>query len=292
MKPGALFLDLLLFGATLVLAVHQSWSVTDLVWSLWISSLVLGYTFLLVPIAAMVLKGDPGEMMGEGTKMKGADGPPAIRALPMNIFVLIVAFFMIGFSWVTFWIVLLVAVSTLLGVGGMLRERPGWTWCPDPNDFFARILILLPFALFLFGFFTVHFVGFHFVHSIFLNGFFPVIEASPSGKTIEGTFFYFLTLARTSFHLYWPFVAFSALSRLPDYVAAWQGRVKDVMSKPYLNVIRMHVMIFVFAFAAAAGLKNALLYPLLILYFFPFGSIIRLLSRGEEAEVEVRAERD
>ena len=47
------------------------------------------------------------------------------------------------------------------------------------------------------------------------------------------------------------------------------------MFKPYLNVVRMHIVIFIFAGMAAAGLKDAALYPLLVLYFFPFGALLK-----------------
>ncbi|HPR64443.1 MAG TPA: DUF6498-containing protein [Thermoanaerobaculia bacterium] len=283
MKAHSYSLDVLLFVATVSLAVVNHWEVTDLVWSLWISSLTLGYSFLMVPIASMILRGDPGTMIGPGKSPKVPAGAPrAIQALPMNIFVLFVAIFMIGFHMITFWIVLLVGLSTLLGIGGMLRDRPAWSWCPDPGALIPRTLIVLPFALFLFGFFTIHFVGFHFVHGIFLNGFFPILQESPFGKTIEGTFEHFLSLVQISFLRYWPFVAFSALSRIPDYIRAWNHEGGNFMFKPYINVVRMHIMIFVFAFAAAAGLKDALLYPLLVVYFFPWGVLWR--SRKDKVQ--------
>lgn len=42
------FLDLLAFVTTVIIATRQQWSVTDMVWSFWLSSLVLGYVYLLL----------------------------------------------------------------------------------------------------------------------------------------------------------------------------------------------------------------------------------------------------
>ena len=52
----------------------------------------------------------------------------------------------------------------------------------------------------------------------------------------------------------------------------------------YLNVVRMHVMIFVFAFAGSMGLTDLALYPLLILYFFPFISVLRMVRSSPNRE--------
>ena len=43
--------DLGLFAATVLLAVVQGWRTTDLLWSLWVTSVVLGYAFLLTAVA-------------------------------------------------------------------------------------------------------------------------------------------------------------------------------------------------------------------------------------------------
>lgn len=40
------FLDLIAFATTLLIATRERWSVTDMVWSFWLSSLVLGYVYL------------------------------------------------------------------------------------------------------------------------------------------------------------------------------------------------------------------------------------------------------
>ncbi|MDI6845639.1 MAG: hypothetical protein QME28_05820 [Candidatus Saccharicenans sp.] len=46
-------LDLALFMGTVYLARQERWLASDLVWSLWISSLAVGYSYILVSIGGM-----------------------------------------------------------------------------------------------------------------------------------------------------------------------------------------------------------------------------------------------
>ena len=141
---------------------------------------------------------------------------------------------------------------------------------------------MLPGGLFMLGFFTFHFGLFHFVHGLFLNGFFPLLREAPFGKTPEQVFGIVGACAREALVRYWPFVAASAaLAACSSYVAAFETTDGSMLFKPYLNVIRMHVMIFVFAFLGAAGLQSYALYPLLAAYFLPVGGpASRCCARG------------
>ena len=51
-------LGLVMFFVNLIWAVSQQWSVTDLLWSLWISSLLIGYSYILVSILASLVVTD------------------------------------------------------------------------------------------------------------------------------------------------------------------------------------------------------------------------------------------
>ena len=44
---------------------------------------------------------------------------------------------------------------------------------------------------------------------------------------------------------------------------------------PYKNVVRMHILIFVFAFLSVVGLRSFVLYVVLVFYFFPIGALLR-----------------
>jgi hypothetical protein len=194
--------DLVLFAATLLLAALQHWSVTDLVWGLWISSLLVGYTLIVTYALAQPL-----QVRGD-------------HRLP----------------------------RTLLALAG---------------------------SLFLIAFFTLHFGGFHFVHSIFLNAFFPLTGADVFGTSPPETAGWWFALIGEAVRRYWPFVLFSALSAREAFRRAGGGSDDAPLMAPYKNVVRMHLMIFVFAFLSITGLEGWGLWILLCFYFFPVGALLR-----------------
>jgi len=284
-----LLLNFALFGLTFFMAVHEHWTATDLVWSLWISSLVLGYAFIVVSILGTLVIGspppqaDPAGSPSMLEALRAAGRRPgtqkSLSALPITLVLLFPAYAILHFSPAFLFILLYAAACVALIVGGMNRGRPGWEFFPDPNRGLARAFIMLPNALFLLAFFTVHFGGFHFGHSIFLNGMFPLLKENPFGRTMEGTFEYFITLIRLALHAYWPFLLAGAGARVPEYIQAFQAHSEAMMFRPYVNVIKMHLMIFVFAFLGRAGAMGWSVYMLLLLYFFPFGEVFKDLFR-------------
>lgn len=284
--------SLALFALTVAMAAHEGWGTTDLVWSLWISSLAVGYSLILASIAGMLARGTPASMTSKQPAAVPPDRPGNARrvqfpsgcaALPLNVFVALVCASVFGASRITAVVFVFVAVSTLLAVGGMLRSRPGFPAFPDPDRGVTRVVVMLPGALFMVGFFTVHFLGFHFVHGIFLNGLFPIVRATPFGKTPEQVFGLIASCAGEAMRRYWPFVAASALSRLPAYAQAFTITGGGMLFAPYLNVVRMHAMIFVFAFLGRGRFGSSGLYALLIVYFLPLGSVLGLLRRQPPA---------
>ena len=201
------FLGLFSFLATLMLALAQQWQTTDLVWSLWISSLVLGYGYLLTGIISRALRG-----------VNGMEG-----------------------SWGK-------AMHTLGS-----SEEISWP------------LVVLG-ALFMIAFFSVHFLMFHFVHSVFLNLFFPLYGG-------ETDFPQFLLTIRICIVRYWPVVLFSAATQLTNFFQVAESSDANFLSMPYRNVVKMHISIFVFAGLSFVHISSLALYYVLILYFFPFGSL-------------------
>ena len=212
--------DALAFAGGLALAWFGDWDTKDLVWSLWLSSLVVGYAMIVWSIF----------------------GPAAfLRA----------------------------------------KNRP---MLPD-TAFGSRLpgsAALLIGGLFLLSFFTVHFGMFHFVHSVFLNAFFPVAPdlRSPSVALYEQVL--------TS---YWPFVLAAAVAEReafhleptpeapPDPATAARNARRAMpggMMAPYRNVVRLHLLIFFFAFAHFTKLDRFLVYAVVYaVYFFPW----RLIKR-------------
>jgi len=226
--------DALAFAAGLALAWTGRWETKDLVWSLWLSSFVVGYAMIVWTIfGPAVFVGT--KLWGERQAVQGAPLGPAA------------------------------AGGAALLVGG----------------------------LFLLAFFTVHFGMFHFVHSVFLNLFFPV-EPGPRGP--PGVALYWQVLSA-----YWPFVLVAAVAErkafrlappapavAPDTSVTAEAiaarKVRNApggfnqggMMAPYKNVVRLHLLIFFFAFASFAKLDGFLIYAVVYaVYFFPW----RLIKR-------------
>lgn len=214
--------DLAAFAIGLSLAYWFHWETTDLVWSLWLSSLVVGYTLIL-----WILSGPLRELC-QGIAADRSDTAGLVAKVAT------VGLFFLG---------------TLLGV----------------------------------AFFTVHFGGFHFGHSIFLAMFFPISESGPRGWPD-------LAMYREIFARYWVFLPaaflaerhlFGSSPRQADtsvtpLAIARRKSVKNGMSLPYRGVIRMHLLIFFFFAANFLRLDGFLVYTVIYaVYFFPW----RLLKR-------------
>ena len=132
-------------------------------------------------------------------------------------------------------------------------------------------------GLFLLAFFTVHFGMFHLVHSVFLNLFFPVFDTPSRGFPTISLYLHVLGA-------YWPFVLVAAVAerggfrRAPSLLASLGAsgepatkKPGDAFMAPYRNVMRMHVLIFFFAFASFARLENFFVYTVIYaVYFFPW----------------------
>jgi hypothetical protein len=136
------------------------------------------------------------------------------------------------------------------------------------------LALALPGGLGLLAFFTVHFGMFHMVHGAFLGGFFPP-DGVENMKT--GPFNVLPVVMR----LFWPFVLVSLLAKLPHIVPKKAKlAMGDHLMKPYGNVVKMHLLIVVFAGLHLAGLSRYAVYPVLIAYFFPWREFSAAL-RGE-----------
>ncbi|MBU0679735.1 MAG: hypothetical protein KJ626_16655 [Verrucomicrobia bacterium] len=134
-------------------------------------------------------------------------------------------------------------------------------------------------GLFLIAFFSVHFCMFHFVHAMFLNSFFPIIDH-------EGADLADIPLIiHASLGSYWPMVLATFISRLDRISPArlretagsqWSNRksFESGLAEPYINVVRMHILIFIFAGLHAANLSHYAIYPVIAFYFVPWGGII------------------
>ncbi len=221
--------DALAFAGGLALAWHFRWETRDLVWSLWLSSLVVGYAMIVwMLIRPVVVVGSRAWGVRDSL---GGEGMGSV-----------------------------LLAGAAAGLGG----------------------------LFLLAFFTVHFGGFHFVHSVFLKAFFPLEAGAERGT--PGLAFY-----GEVFQRYWWFLPAAAIAErgafrmepeqdegAPDTavtvqaIAARQAKQAAKggmtgMMAPYKNVIRLHLLIFFFAAASMLKLDSFLVYAVVYAaYFFPW----------------------
>jgi hypothetical protein len=209
-------LDAIGFVAGLGLAIALGWKTADLVWGLWLSSLVIGWAALLF---------------------------------------------------------------------GVFRHKG------DGTDDATSVWMM---KLFVIAFFTVHFCGFHLVHSLFLAGLFPI-------RTADGQLLLELPYAHV-FANYWPWLIPAAIAErrmfcvpkrtstaaadgetVPAIEAALVDEVARKGKKPpkrspsgfnppqaYTNVIRMHLLIFALVPMQCAGIADSWSYALVYaVYFWP-----------------------
>jgi hypothetical protein len=140
-------------------------------------------------------------------------------------------------------------------------------------------------AAFLIPFFTVHFGGFHIGHAAFLMDIFPVNAPADSGayRFVSRQFaalgappraLPFVANLAYVFQSYWIVVAATFVSRFHDFRKIATGKSGFNFMSPYVNVVRMHLLIFVFAGLNAAHLDRLALSPVLLFYFFPWGELL------------------
>jgi hypothetical protein len=231
--------DALAFAVGLVMAWRGRWTATDLVWSLWLSSLVVGYATIVWTVLRPVVQ-IAGGAWRQGVLMVQTSAQTTLRSAAVGV--------------------------PFLVLGG----------------------------LFLLTFFAIHFGFFHYVHSQFLGMFFPIDTGTGGRSGMVGMATY-VEVARR----YWWFLpaaflaergAFLTDSRpadrdrsVPAAALVARGvynpnRMSGGMMAPYRNVVRMHILIFFFAFAHVAGLDSFAVYAVVYaVYFFPW----RLLRRRE-----------
>jgi hypothetical protein len=222
--------DALALALGLGVARVAGWTTTDLVWSLWLSSLVVGYAMIVWGIVR------PGvDMARAAWRDRALMAPRAGR-----------------FQLTT------VAAGAILLLGGLAGL----------------------------AFFTIHFGGFHYVHSQFLIGFFP-LDGGDSLRAGNANWSTYVEVARR----YWVFLPSAFLAERAAFARS-SPAVKDDLSvtaaaiaarkaasaektgwmfAPYRNVLRMHALIFFFAFAHLARLDNFVVYTVVYAaYFFPW----------------------
>lgn len=229
--------DLVAFGLGLGMAYCLDWHTADLVWSLWLGSLTLGYLTILSAAAGAAYL-----------------GLQAIRCMQ-----------------------------------GQTKQR------------ILALLAGTAAGLFFLGFFSLHFCGFHAGHSVFLESFFPIEDMPNRGfgdafmnppllwlmvfRHLIKPYGLFLipAIIAERHHVFQPLLSavHAARNKGAENTPATDDETgkrhkspfspRDVMGRPYANVVRMHLLIFFFAFGHALKLDSFLVYAVVYsVYFFPW----------------------
>ncbi len=267
MKKNALLLDLFLFAGTVALAWYEQWSAKDLVWGLWISSLVLGYSYMLTSIFGGLLRGDMAIIHGKEARHYDPV-ETGIGITLLNIIIIIAGYSFFGKHKIVLLMILFCILSLLLAIGLILREGKWWAYLLD--NMFIRIIIILPTSLFLFGFFSIHFLAFQYIQGSVWHYLFPLNPDHLPGKHINEIHF-LNDLLIPSLQNYWLFILASALSRIDAYKTAFQRYGINAVFYPYLNLVRMFIMAIIIGLMSWAGFSSYILYIVLFFYFFPIG---------------------
>lgn len=231
--------DALAFAVGIAVSWFAGWSASDLIWSLWLSSFVVGYAMIVWTI-----------------------GQPA---------------------------------TALAALAWRTRNDAGCS----PRTLMVFLTLIAVGASFMLGFFTLHFGGFHYVHSQLLLGFFP-IEAPGMANPGWGDKSFYLEV----FRRYWIFLPSAFLSHRAAFLRApltidrdrWMKsfagsgkKNRDFFMEPYRNVLRMHGLLFFFFLAHFTGLDSFAVYAVVYaVYFFPW----RLLRSGGDLEPAALPKKD
>ncbi len=210
--------DLIAFGIGIGVAWWTGWDTLTLVWSLWLSSLVVGFISIIIGIVGTA----------RSTQQALINGLPDASAT---------------------------ASTTLARIAGPLA---------------------FVYGMFLLAFFTLHFGGFHWGHSIFLNMFFPLDGSDPATRQPFMQPHEYLRVIE----LGWWFIPLALIAErkyLFGTTASGPSLAPDArMSAPYRNVVCLHLLIFFFAFTMFTGMADVWVYLLVYaVYFFPWKAVFR-----------------
>jgi len=208
-----LIISLFSFIVIFVLARVENWTAGNMVWSLWITSLITGFCYLFAGL-----------------------------------------------------------VSNSIGSGILSEDSLVNRLFQDSIHSGIKYGLLIIGILFQLVFFTVHFGLFHFVYSIFLSQFFPIMD-----RSFE-RFPDFLFFVNTSLKAYWPVILFTLFASIRKFQRILSQNEVDFTKRAYVNVVKIHISIFLFAGVSATGIKEWMFLLIFVIYFFPFSAVFEFLK--------------
>ena len=128
-------------------------------------------------------------------------------------------------------------------------------------------LILGGFSLFLIGFFSIHFLGFHLGHSIFLKSAFP-LEGFTSKSSGLVDFGYLKDILFYLMPQYWCFVLVSLFNKRDIFNKDIENfDLRSISIGPYQNVIKIHLLIFVIVGLRALEIQDLVIHSVVLIVF-------------------------
>jgi hypothetical protein len=270
-KKGDIILGLVMFCVNLIWAVYQQWEVSDLLWGLWISSLLLGYGYIFISMFSSLFSMNRPALVLEEDRRTDVLAP----GIAFNLLLFLVVFFSSGFSRYSLIMFIILISSVLVSLNAETKKKLRLDFIPNFPLAVSLFLLSIPMALFMLSFFTVHFVGFHLAYSMAINEYFPIVRR-PEFQDFTDFLDWVKNILQITISRYWVFISFSALSRLRLYGnASASGGSSFFM--PYKNVFRMHATIFLIVLLDIYQASHYLLYAVFIIYFLPVADIFRLV---------------
>ena len=180
-----------------------------------------------------------------------------------------------------------IARKCFFWVGPALRGERRREFDVKPRHILLLVAGSSAIGLFLIAFFTVHFGMFHAVHSIFLNGFFPLVDNQSAAGDLPVILIENFLACVDAFPV---FIGVCVAASVPGWLRG--DHLDSAMTGPYATVIKLHVTIIAIGLADVAGLQAAAMIVFLAVFFLPVRAIFdtarEATGRAEAASSEAR----
>ena len=263
-------LDILMFLLLFVYAIGRQWTITNILWGLWLASLVFGYVFLLIPFINIVSGAE--RWLFFNFKKKYVN---TLLENLLNVGLVLVIIAFMGLSAVSVGFILLIVVSWVLRMDTAQRKKWGVNFLPAADHFIARLIVPLPSVFVILIVFSLIFLLIHYFEGLFINmvlqtGQIQLDLLNPGAIGLD-----LWHMAREAFPLGWMVLFVSAFSRLDYYFSAISTRGVALLYRPYRFIVRMQITILIFLIVYFLGLRGYALYPVLLVFFIPFETLYK-----------------